>query len=152
MRLAAMLEMPIVTKIIPIAIAGLIAVTPIADVAKITKDSNTTTNEKGSDNQTTVNDKTNQQTTKIVTIREGFKGVILDGKIFEVPYKHVTTVEKTYHEKEQEKGQQEKSSDNSQGTTSRSTEEVPSVQTTILTKITDSGKWFVQKIWQKVKP
>lgn len=145
-----MVEIPLASKVIPIAMAGFIALTPIADLAKINKESNTVIQDNGSNNQKTVNDKTNQQTTKIITIREGYKGVILDGSIFEVPYYNKTTVEKTYHEKEQEQGQQDKSNNSWQSTTTRSSEDVP--DKTIFTKIINGGKVVVQKIWQKVRP
>jgi hypothetical protein len=146
-----MLEV-ITTKLIPLVVAGMIALTPIHFTSKIQKDNNATITDKSNDNSTTINDKTNQQTTKIVTTREGFKGVVLDGKVFEVPYKHITTVEKTYHEKGNEQEKQERSNDKKQEEKSVVTEDVPNIKTTIISKVVDGGQWVVNKIWRTVRP
>ncbi|MDF2499392.1 MAG: hypothetical protein K0Q77_106 [Anaerosporomusa subterranea] len=146
-----MLELPITFKVIPVIAAAIIALTPVYDVAKIQKDNSGNIVDKSNDSSTSANDKTSNQTTKIITIREGFKGVLLDGNVFQVPFYQKTTVEKTYVEKELENGQHNSISDKQQSSNSKSISDVPGQQTTIISKVVDGGKAIVSKMWQRLK-
>jgi len=142
---------PVVPQLIPLIIAGLVAIAPIAHINVANKDNYNSMYDKTTDNSKITNDKTNSATTKIVTIREGFKGVVQDGQIFQVPFYQKTTVEKSYTGREEELGRQEQIANKQQDANTHEVEEQPSAVGTVFNGFISSSRAALSSVWRRVK-
>lgn len=121
--------------------AGVIALSPISPLVK--PPLTLQPSEQQNEHITDTGQKKGERTTTTHTIREGFKGHFIDGQIVNIPYRHETTIEKTYNETIDTKDNA-----NKQSYKESSEEGLEEKSFSITRKIYNGTKTIAKKIWK----